>query len=175
MQLDLVALEGDLVGFFIPLAEHHQFDFRAGLAAHQLHRFAQRQAFHKRLVDFQDQVAGLDAGLAGRGAVHRGNHLDETVFHGDFDAQAAELTGGGDLQVVKLVRGQVAGVRVQFVEHAANGGFQQFAVINLIDIGAADTFHDFGKGTQFIHGHALLASLLIQCRVFGMKAGEGDG
>ena len=107
--------------FFVPLAKHHQFDLRADLAAHQLHRFAQRQAFHERLVDFQDQVAGLDAGLAGRGAVHRGDDLDEAVFHGDFDTQAAELAGGGDLQIVELIRGQVAGVGVQFVEHAANG------------------------------------------------------
>ena len=172
MGLDAVAFEAYLAGFFVAFAKDHQIDFGADFPAHQLYGFAQGQPFYKGIVDFEDQVARENAGVAGGRVIHRGDHFDKAVFHGDFDAQAAEFAGGGHLQVVKLVRGQVVGVRVQIVEHAADGGFQQFTVIHVFNVGRTDAFHDLGKGAQLVHRDALLAGLLIKGRVLGVKCGE---
>ena len=90
---------GDLEdqGFGRAGPRHRQLDAGAGLAAHQLHRFVEAHALHRLVVDADDQIAGLDAGLLGRGVVDGRNHFDEAVFHAHLDAQAAEFAGGAFL------------------------------------------------------------------------------
>src|SRR5690606_19489637 len=94
--------------------------------------------------------------------VQRRDHGDEAVFHGDFHADAAEFTAGGDLQVVEFIRGQVGGMRVQVEQHAANGGFQQGAVVDFLDVGAADALHHLGEHAQFGDRDVLLPGQGIQ-------------
>jgi hypothetical protein len=83
------------------IAHQGQGDFLADLAAHLVHGFGHGLAAGRLAVDLDDEVAGLHAGLGGRGVVDRRDHLDEAVFGADFDAQAAEFAAGAFLQLGK--------------------------------------------------------------------------
>ncbi len=74
-------------------AQNRQLDFTAGLATHRLDRLAERHAFHRFVVELDDQVARLDAGSLGGRIVHGADDLDETVFHAHFQSQSAVVAG----------------------------------------------------------------------------------
>jgi hypothetical protein len=60
--------------------------------------------FHRGIVDMGDDVVCSDAGLRGRRIVDRGDDLDETILHRDFDAEAAELAARLNLHGAEALR-----------------------------------------------------------------------
>ncbi|MGY3645773.1 hypothetical protein ACVWW2_001064 [Bradyrhizobium sp. LM4.3] len=79
------------------------------------------QALHRFVVETGDDVVGHDAGARGRRVVDGRDHLDQAVFHRDFDAEAAELTAGLHLHVAEALGVHVARMRIESGEHAADG------------------------------------------------------
>ena len=51
--------------------------------------------------------------------------VEDLVLHGDFDADAAELTLGFDLQFFEFLRGHEGGMRVQGAHGAVDGAINQ--------------------------------------------------
>ena len=76
--------------------------------AHLLDRLIERQALHLLIIELGDDVVGHDTGLGGRCIVDRRHHLDQTVFHGDFDAESAEFATGLHLHVAEALRIHIA-------------------------------------------------------------------
>ena len=101
LDFDHGAREGDDQRFGFALADHGQGDLGAGLAAHAFDRIIQRQSLDRGFIQLDDQVAAFYAGQECGRILDRGHHLDEAVFHADFDAQAAEFTLGADLQILE--------------------------------------------------------------------------
>ena len=89
-----------------------------------------------------DAVAGLDAGRERGRAVDRRDHLDQPVFLGDLDADAAELALGGDLHVAIHLGVHVAGMGIEVGHHALDGGVDQFAVLDGAHIIGMNLRHD---------------------------------
>ena len=78
-------------------------------------------------------MPALDAGRV----VDRRDHLDQAVFHRDFDAETAEFAAGLHLHVAEALGVHVARMRIEAGQHAADGGFDQLAVVGLLDVVAA--------------------------------------
>ena len=110
----------------------------ADLAAHLLDRLVERQAHDRLAVERGDEVARLQAGFGGGRAVHRRHHLDQAVFHRDFDAKAAELALGLDLHVAEVFLVQVARMRIERGQHAVDRGLDQLLVVRRLDVVVAD-------------------------------------
>src|ERR1700749_1080244 len=75
-------------------------------------------------------MPGLDAG-------DRRDRLDQAVFHGDFDAEAAELAAGLHLHVAEALGVHVARMRIEAGQHAADRRLDELRVVGLLDIVAA--------------------------------------
>ena len=151
--VDDLARQGEgqrLVGL---LARNREHDLRAGLAAHLLDRAGQRQTAGGGLVDLDDQVAGLDAGAKRGRILDRRDDLDEAVFHADLDAQAAELALRRYLQFLVGIGVEEVGVRVQPVDHAVDGFFDQFFICHRFDIVALDATEYGGEQLQILVGN----------------------
>jgi hypothetical protein len=86
-----------------------------------------REALHRLVVEMGDDVVGHDAGLGGRRVVDRRHDLDQAVFHGDLDAEAAELAARLHLHVAEALGVHVARMRVEPGEHAVDRRFDQLA------------------------------------------------
>jgi hypothetical protein len=125
-----------------PRAHDGQGDRRVDLAAHLVDRLVQREAEHLLAVDMGDQVVAQDAGALGRRVVDRRHHLDEAVFHGDLDAEAAELAAGLDLHVLEALLVHVARMRIERRQHAVDRGFDQLGFLGALDIVGAHFFED---------------------------------
>ena len=80
-------------------------------------------------VDLEDQVAGQDARGVGRGADHRGDHLEPLGVLVDLDghADAAELALDLLLERLPLRGVDVGRVRVEVGEHPPQGALHQLA------------------------------------------------
>ena len=81
-----------------------------------------------------DDVVRHDAGLGGGRVVDRRDDLDEAVFHGDLDAEAAELAARLHLHVAEALRVHVARMRIEPGEHAVDRLLDQLGVVRLLDI-----------------------------------------
>ena len=81
----------------------HDLEANLGVhrAAHLLDRLVEGEALNLIVVEVGDDVVGHDAGLGGGRVVDRCDHLDEAVFHRDFDAEPAEFAAGLDLHVLE--------------------------------------------------------------------------
>ena len=69
--LDFFAHDGHREGPAFFLAENAQQHFRAGFAAHAFHTFVERHAFHRCVVNLDDQVIGFEASAKSRGVLNR--------------------------------------------------------------------------------------------------------
>ena len=96
------------------------------------------QALNRVAVDIGDEIARHDAGLRRRRAVHRRDHLHQAVFHGDLDAEAAELAMRGFLHVAPGRLIHVTRMRVERRDHAVDGALDQLGVVGLLDIVGPD-------------------------------------
>ena len=85
-----------------------------------------------------DDVVGHDAGLGRGRLVDRRHHLDQAVFHGDLDAEAAELAARLHLHVAEALGVHVARMRVEARQHAVDRGLDQLGVVRLLHVVGAD-------------------------------------
>ena len=134
---NVVAHQRDLDRIVLALADDLQLDLGIDRAAHLLDRLVEGETLHRLVVEIGDDVIGHDAGLGRRRVVDRRDHLDQAVFHRDLDAEAAEFAAGLHLHVAEALRIHVARMRIETGQHAADGGFDQLAVVGLLDIVAA--------------------------------------
>ena len=134
---DIVAHQRDVDRIVLALADDLEPDLGVDRPAHLLDRLVQGQALHGFVVEIGDDVVGHDAGLGGGRIVDRRDHLDQAVFHRDLDAETAELAAGLHLHVAEALGVHVARMRIEPGQHAADGGFDQLAVVGLLDIVAA--------------------------------------
>ncbi len=98
-QLDRVADDRHVEGLIRALAGDGDDDLGPDRPAHLVDRLIERQAKHAFAVDMGDEIAGLDAGLVGRGAVDGRDDLDEAVLLRDLDTETAEFAAGLDPHV----------------------------------------------------------------------------
>ena len=82
------------------------------------HDLGQPHALRALAVDRDDQIARLHAGLLGRRAVDRRDHLRHAVLRRDLDAEPAELAGDVGLRLLVFLLVHVVGMRIEPVEHA---------------------------------------------------------
>ncbi len=132
---DVVAGQRDLDRLVQALAHDLQLDLGVDRAAHLLDGLVQGQALHlassSSLVMMSlARMPALDGGRV----VDRRDDLDQAVFHGDFDAEAAELAARLHLHVAEALGIHVARMRIEAGQHAVDGGLDQLAVVRLLDI-----------------------------------------
>ena len=72
-------------------AHHGDFDLGADRPLHLAHGFVEADALHRLAVELDDVIVGEDTGLLRGGVVDGRDDLDHALFHGDLDAEAAEL------------------------------------------------------------------------------------
>ena len=101
---DDVARDRHLDRLVLALAHDLELDLGVHRAAHLLDRLIEGEALHRLVVEMGDDVVGHDAGLGRRRVVDRRHHLDQAVFHRDFDAEAAELAARLHLHVAEALR-----------------------------------------------------------------------
>jgi hypothetical protein len=110
-----------------------------------------RHALDRSVVELDDEVAGLDPGARRRRVVYGRDHLDESILHAHFDAEAAELALGADLQLLERFLVQVGGVRIEAGQHAVDGLGDELLVLDRLDIVALDPAEDLGEGAQLFY------------------------
>ena len=76
-------------------------------------RVVEGQTQNRFGIQVRDQVARLDPGAVCGSVVNRRDHLDQAVFHGDFDAEAAELALGLHPHVSEGVGVQITRMRIE--------------------------------------------------------------
>ena len=151
LHADDVAHQRHLEGLGVAFPHDGEPDGGLGLAAHALDRIVEGHAFHRRVVELDDQVAGLDAGAERRRVLDRRNHLDEAVFHADLDAEAAELALRADLQFLECLLVEIGRVRIEAGQHAVDRLGDELLVLDRLDIVALDRAEHLGKRAQFVH------------------------
>jgi len=87
------------------------------IAAQYFYGIRQGHVFGAFAVNFQDAVAGDDAGLEAGRVFHRRDDSDEIVFHRDDDSEPAEMAFGIALEILVFVGVKKFAVGVQFVNH----------------------------------------------------------
>ena len=115
---DGLAGDRDVQRFVDAFAQDFQLDFGVDRAAHLLDGLVERQALKCLIVEVGDDVAGAEAGLGGRRVVDRRYHLEDAIFHGDLDAEPAELAVRLDLHVAEALGVHVARMWIEPIEHA---------------------------------------------------------
>ena len=149
---DVVAHQRDFDRIVLALADDLEADLGVDRAAHLLDRLVEGETLHGFVVEIGDDVVGHDAGLRRRGVVDRRDHLDQAVFHRDLDAEPAEFTAGLHLHVAKTLRVHVAGMRIEAGQHARDRGFDQLAVVGLLDIVAAHALEHVAEQIELAIG-----------------------
>src|SRR5207302_816749 len=93
--------------------------------------------------------------------------LDQAFLHGDFDTEAAELAAGLHLHVAEALRIHVAGMGIEAGQHAVDRGFDQLAVVGLLDVIGAHPFEHVAEKAELAIG-------VVGCRRLGTRAVEQD-
>ena len=120
-------LPGD--GEILGLGEAFPVDGEDHLAAlgppDLFHRLHEGDVLGGGAVDLEDLIPGLEAGLVGGGAFDGGDHGEDAVLQGDFDADAAELALGFNLQFFEFLGSHEGGMGVQGAHRALQGAINQ--------------------------------------------------
>ena len=145
------ALQGDVEGRLLAAA-HRQHDLGIDRPAHLVDGVGERQAHDRLVVDLDDQIARLDAGLGRGRAVDGRDDLDHAVLHRDLDAEAAELALGLHLHVIPFLGIHVAGMRVEGGQHAVDRRLDQLLVRDRLDIGGADLLEHVAEQVELLIG-----------------------
>ncbi len=152
--LDDVALEVEGQRLRRIVAHHDQLDLGARLAAHLGHGVVDGHALHRGVVDLDDQVARLDAGLGGGSVVDRRDHAHQAALQLHLDAEAAELSGGDHVHVLELGLVEVGRVRIQAGQHAAQSVLQQGLVVDRLDVFGLHLVEDLHEAAQVVERQA---------------------
>ena len=145
---DRGAREGQVNGRGLPLPRDGQGDLRAHGPAHFFHSRIQAHAHHRLPVYLHDEVPGLNPGLPRGGLVNGRDDLDQAVFHGHLDAQAAELPRGLLAHIAKGVGVHVVGVRVELREHPGQRGLNQLRVRDVVHVLRARALKDLPEQVE---------------------------
>ena len=164
LHLDDGTSQGEHQRLGFVFAQHGQGDLAAGFAAHAFHRIVKCQPLHRSVIEFEDQVAALDADLRRRRVLDGRDHFDQAFFHADLDAQAAEFALGADLQFLKVICIQIGRVRIQAAQHAIDRAGDQLVIADRFHIIGFDAREHFGEGAQIFHGQCRLAVFLGHSR-----------
>ena len=108
--------------------------FLPGLAAQDIDRILQPQFLGRDAVDFQNLIAGQNAGLRRRRVFHRRDHGEQSVLDRDLDAEAVEPAAGVVLHVLEVVRVHELAVRIERGKHALHRGVDQVVIADLVAI-----------------------------------------
>ena len=155
------------------LALDGEGDGRIDAAAHLVDGLVQGQALNFHAIDFGDEIIGHDAGLGGGRIVDRSHDLDKAVFHGDFDAEAAEFALGLDAHVLKALGIHVAGMGIERGEHAIDGRLDHLGFVGVLDIVGADAVEHVTEKIELLIGIGIGGG---DCRAEGMpEHGCRDG
>ncbi|CWS28492.1 Uncharacterised protein [Neisseria meningitidis] len=114
-----------LVGIF---ARQRQSNLRTRLAPHFLHRFADRHAACRNIIDFHNEIAAFHPRLFRRRVLNRRNHFDKSVFLPDFHPQAAKFAAGGLLYLGITFFIHIFGMRIQTGHHTLHRTFKQIGI-----------------------------------------------
>ena len=167
-QVDLLALERHF--FFGRLAGVHDRQRHGSpfIAFEFLHGLVERQAVGALAVDFQNAIAGQHSRPVGGRAVHRADDLELAVVGRDLNADAPELALHAGAEAVQIVRPDVARIRVELAEDAADGRLDQIPPVDLDDVVPLHLIDRIDEHlVQFI-----VVVLGLLCR---FRRGVGDG
>jgi hypothetical protein len=118
-------------------------DLGVGVAAQPVHRLGQVQVLGRVVVDLDDVVARLHAGLGG-GRLGRDQVQDRqrllagllVLAHADGDADAAELAGGADVHLARRLGIEQHAVGIERAQHAVHRRvFDLHRVGGRVDVG----------------------------------------
>ena len=113
---------------------HGELDLGAGLSLQPPHRLVDRNALGTVALDFHDPVAGHQSGPVGGRADQGAEDLQHAAVDGDLDPDPAELALYAAAEAIDLFRGDVRGVGVELVQYALDGGLDQLAAVDLLDV-----------------------------------------
>ena len=142
--------DAEHAGLVLALAHDGEDDVRARFTAPTLDGVLDVHALHVRVVQLDDEIAALDAGLESWSVLDGGDHLNEAVRLGHLDAHAAEFTLRPHLQVLERVRIQIGRMGVEAGEHAVDGVGDELLAINRLNVVALEIAEHLAEGTQFI-------------------------
>jgi hypothetical protein len=162
LHLDDFPDQGDDNGLCLTLAGDGQHDGGLRLATHALDRIVEGHALHGSVVQLDDQVTRLDAGTKGGGVLNGRDHLDETIFRANLNAQATKLALSAHLQFLEGFGIQIGRVGIKIGQHAADGVGDQLLVVNRLDIALLDGVEDIGQVAQLFHGQRGQSSRLVR-------------
>ena len=143
--LDLDRLDGTL-------AQDGQSDRLTDGAAHHVHGLGERKAADRFTIDLRDQVARKHARVLGRCAGDRRDHLHEFVFHGHFDAEAAELAARLLAHILAVFGVEVGRMGIERGQHAVDRGLDQFGFIRRGHISRANALEDVAEDSELTIG-----------------------
>ena len=132
--LDQRPLEGDLDVLAGGWPEECHLDFGSRLAAQLVDRLRHGDVAGVLALDFHDAVARHDAGLVGRGILHRGEHGEVAVLNVDVHADTAELAFGIVHEMRIPGRRHELAVRVEHADHAPQRAVHEVLVRQLVAI-----------------------------------------
>ena len=132
--------------------------------AHALDRLGQAEALDRLAVEVGDQIARLESGAIGRRVVDRRDHFHEAAFHGDLDAEPAELAAGLHLHVAEALGIEIARMRIERGQHAVDRGFDQLLVADFLDVVGSHALEDVAEQVQLAIG---LGAIGLRPRVEG--------
>ena len=127
-------------------------DFRPWPAAHAADDVVNIAFFDRYAIDRDDLVAAAHAGTRGGRTGNRCNDPDGAVNLTDFDSDARIIACCADADVAIFVRVEILGVRVEIVNHAANGAFEKLVIIDRLDVLLLDPRHDLGEQLCLLPG-----------------------
>ena len=130
------------------LAENRQHYFAFGLTAHLFDCVRQRQTLDHGVVNFGDQIVGLESGAVGRRAFNRRHHFDQSVFLTDFNAHTNKAARGSFAEFLERFLVKVSRMRVEAGNHASDGVRDQFFLIDRFNIVGLDHAKHIGQLLQ---------------------------
>lgn len=91
---------------------------------------------------------GQHAGLIGGRVVDGGHDLHQAVFHGDLDAQPAELAARLHLHVAVVLWREVARMRIERAQHAVDRGLHEGRVVGNLHIVGSNALEHVAEEVQ---------------------------
>ena len=146
--------------------QHFERNRRTRRAFHQPDGIVQAHPSDGFAFDLHDLVPGNHSCPIRRGANDGADDLQMPVFHRHLDAHAAELALQLGAEAVDFLRRDVVGIRVQLLQHALNGRFQQLFTVHRGDVVAFHLVDHVGQGAEQL---VILFVLGVPGRRFGSR------
>ena len=112
---------------------------------HPANRVVGLDAVGALALDLDDPIAGLDARSIGGRAIDGAEDLQIAVIDRNVNADAAEFVVHRAAELGQLLRADVGRVGIELAHHAADGGLDQLAAIDLFDVVSIDLIDRVGQ------------------------------